>query len=277
MLVNSHIILQKAYKENYAVGAYNINSLECAKYILEACNNDKSPVIISVTESMVNYFGGYKVISSYIKALIVDLNIKIPVALHLDYAKSIESCMKAIDSGFTSVMVDVSDKNIEENIEMTSAVVEYARKNNVTVEAKIESLDGMKLSDPLECAEFVSQTNIDILSPSFGNKCNGYVKKDTLDFRLLGEISKNCKLPLTLDGAYGLDDNKIKTAIFCGVNKVNINMDIQVSWSNEIRKYLRKNRKVNDPIKIISLAEESIKRIIHNKNELLGSKNKAFN
>lgn len=276
MLVNSRYILNKAYKDNYAVGAYNINNLEWTKYILEACNTDNAPVILAATEKAINYMGGYKVVYNMVTSLIKELNIKIPVCLHLDHGKSIESCMKAINCGFTSVMIDASDKSIDENIRITSEVVSCAQEKNISVEAEIGTLDGKSLSDPLECVDFISGTNIDVLAPSIGNKHGIYSRKDNLNFMLLGEISKKSKIPLALHGASGLNDNKIKTAVFCGVSKININTDLQIVWTKEVRKYLRKNRKEYDPRKIISSGEKAIKKLVHDKNRLLGSIDKAF-
>ena len=276
MLVNGKYILEKADKDNYAVGAYNINNLEWTKFILEACDNDNAPVILAATESAVIYMGGYKVVYNMVTSLIKELNIKIPVCLHLDHGKSIESCIKAIDNGFTSVMIDLFNKSLEENIKGTCEVVNYAKSKNVSVEAEIGSLDKNGLSDPVECLEFISETNIDILAPSVGNKHGIYRKKDNLNFILLGEISKKSKIPLALHGASGLDDNKIKTAIFCGVSKININTDFQIAWASDIRKYLKKNKKIYDPRKIISSGEQAIKKIVHDKNDILGSINKAF-
>ena len=276
MLVNSKYILDKAYKGNYAIGAYNINNLEWTKYILEACNSDNAPIILAASENAIKYMGGYKVVYNMVTSLIKELNIKIPVCLHLDHGKSIESCIKAIDSGFTSVMIDASDKSMDENIKITSEVVSYAQEKNVSVEAEIGTLDGIGLSDPLECVDFISSTNIDVLAPSIGNKHGIYGRNDKLNFMLLGEISKKSKIPLALHGSSGLDDNKIKTAVFCGVSKININTDFQLEWTKEVRKFLRKNKKEYDPRKIISSGEKAIKKVVHDKNNLFGSINKAF-
>ena len=119
MLVNTKELLQKAMKEKYAVPHFNINNLEWTKYILEECNNNNSPVILGVSESAIKYMGGYNVVSSLVSSLIKDLNIKVPVALHLDHGTSFESCKKAIDAHFTSVMFVASHLVINENIKIT--------------------------------------------------------------------------------------------------------------------------------------------------------------
>lgn len=275
MLVNSRELLIKASKDGYAIGAYNINNLEFARYILEACNEDKAPVIIAVSEPAINYMGGYEVVSSIVRSLINDLNIKVPVVLHLDHAKSFESCKKAIDKGFTSVMIDASDKTLEENILITNKVKEYADPRGVTVEAELGSLTGL-YTDVNDCMTFISETKVDSLAPSIGNKHGIYKEEANLDFELLGRICKETKLPLVLHGASGLDDNKIKTAIFCGVSKVNINTDIQLLWSKKVREFINENKSVYDPRLIIASGKQAVKDLIHEKNELLESKRKAF-
>lgn len=275
MLVNSRELLIKASKDGYAIGAYNINNLEFARYILEACNEDKAPVIIAVSEPAINYMGGYEVVSSIVISLINDLNIKVPVVLHLDHAKSFESCKKAIDKGFTSVMIDASDKTLEENILITNKVKEYADPRGVTVEAELGSLTGL-YTDVNDCMSFISETKVDSLAPSIGNKHGIYKEEANLNFELLGNICKEAKLPLVLHGASGLDDNKIKTAIFCGVSKININTDIQLVWSKKVREFINENKNVYDPRLVIASGKQAVKDLIHEKNELLESKRKAF-
>ena len=137
MLINTKELLQKAKNEKYAVPHFNINNLEWTKYILEECNKKNSPVILGVSESAIKYMGGYNIVSSLVSSLIKDLNIKVPVALHLDHGTSFESCKRAIDAHFTSVMIDASHLDINENIKITKQVVDYAHKYNISVEAEI--------------------------------------------------------------------------------------------------------------------------------------------
>lgn len=278
MLVNSNDLLRQALKKGYAVPAYNINNLEWAKYILEACNEDKSPVILAVSVGTIKYMGGYTVVRGIVKNLINSLDIKIPVVLHLDHGKSIKSCKDAIDAGFTSVMVDSSLKSFDENIKDTIEVIKYARQKNVSVEAEIGAFDdnGINIYSSLEEAcDFIMQTSVDSLAPAIGNKHGIYDGDAKLDFELLGSICKNGKIPLVLHGASGLDENKIKTAIFCGISKININTDIQIAWKNAVKKYILENESVYDPRKIIGAGELAIKNVVHEKNTLFGSKNRA--
>lgn len=284
MLVNSNDILSKALKEGYAVPAYNINNLEWTKYILEACNEDKSPVILAVTEKSVNYCGGFKVIYNMVKSLVDSLNVKVPVVLHLDHGSSFESCKEAIDAGFTSVMLDKSKENLEKNILETNKVIDYANLKNVSVEAEIGVMneeenhsDTMIVYADLEDAKtFVLQTGVNSLAPAIGNKHGVYKGEPKIDFELLGAICKEVKIPLVLHGASGLDENKIKTAIFCGVCKININTDLQITWSKAVRNFLEYDKDVYDPRIIIASGEKELKNLVHEKNNLFGSKNRAI-
>ncbi len=279
MLENSNGLFLRAQKEGYAIPAYNVNNLEWAKIILETCNFDKSPVILSVSEKSVHYFGGYKTVVSTIKSLINDLKIKIPVVLHLDHASCFLSCKEAIDSGFTSIMIDLSKEEDSKNVEITSSVVCYAKKHNVTVEAElgiIGDYNSRSISSDIEkCKDFVLTTQIDSFAPSIGNVHGFYSKDNKLDFELLGAISKEVKIPLVLHGASNLDANKLKTAIFCGVCKVNFNTDLMYAWSKSVRKYLNLNKEVYDPRDIILSGADSIRKVIHLKNEIIESKNKG--
>ncbi len=279
MLENSNGLFLRAQKEGYAIPAYNVNNLEWAKIILETCNFDKSPVILSVSEKSVHYFGGYKTVVSTIKSLIDDLKIKIPVVLHLDHASCFLSCKEAIDSGFTSIMIDLSKEEYSKNVEITSSVVCYAKKHNVTVEAElgvIGDYNSRSISSDIEkCKDFVLTTQIDSFAPSIGNVHGFYSKDNKLDFELLGAISKEVKIPLVLHGASNLDANKLKTAIFCGVCKVNFNTDLMYAWSKSVRNYLNLNKEVYDPRDIILSGADSIRKVIHLKNEIIESKNKG--
>lgn len=279
MLENSNGLFLRAQKEGYAIPAYNVNNLEWAKIILETCNFDKSPVILSVSEKSVHYFGGYKTVVSTIKSLIDDLKIKIPVVLHLDHASCFLSCKEAIDSGFTSVMIDLAKEEYSKNVEITSSVVRYAKKHNVTVEAElgiIGDYNSRSVSSDIEkCKDFVLTTQIDSFAPSIGNVHGFYSKDNKLDFELLGAISKEVKIPLVLHGASNLDANKLKTAIFCGVCKVNFNTDLMYAWSKSVRNYLNLNEEVYDPRDIILSGADSIRKVIHLKNEIIESKNKG--
>ena len=273
MIVNSTEILKKARKKGIAIPQFNINNLEWTKYILEECNKNNSPVILGITEKTVNYMGGYKVVSNLIKDLDSSLSIKIPIVIHLDHGSSFEACKEAIDNGFTSVMIDASRLSLEENIKLTKKVVEYAEKYTVTVEAELGSIgNNTKLYTNLEEAiEFTKKTKIDSLAPAIGTVHGIYQEQAKLDLNLCDQISKFTNIPLVLHGGSGLDEIIIKQAIKAGITKININTELQIAWSNALKKYLIENGRIYDPIKIISSGEKEIKRVIREKIDIMQS------
>lgn len=280
MLVNTKELLQKAKKEKYAVPHFNINNLEWTKYILEECNKNNSSVILGVSESAIKYMGGYNVVSSLVQSLIKDLNINIPIALHLDHGTSFESCKKAIDAHFTSVMIDSSHCSIEENIKTTKEVVDYAHKHNVSVEAEIgvisknSDTNQNKYAGVEDSIKLYKKTNIDSLAPSVGSMHGLYIENPNLNFDLIKEISEKLNIPLVLHGGTGIPDEDIKKAIQNGITKININTELQVEWSKGIKEYIKNNEDVYDPRKIISSGEENIKKVIKDKLHILGCCNK---
>ena len=281
MVVNMEEILLKAYKGKYAVPQFNINNLEWTRYILEECNRLKSPVILGVSEGAARYMGGYKVVSNLVRNLDQALNVEVPVAIHLDHGNSVESCIKAIDAGFTSVMIDASKYSLEENIKMTNQVVNYAKPRNITVEAEIGHIGGSEDNTSSEVAyakvddaiELYNKTNIDFLAPALGSVHGLYKGEPCLDFDKMLEISEKINIPLVLHGGTGIDDEKLKKAISCGICKININTELQIEWTKAVRKFVEENKTEYDPRAIIRSGEENIKKAIEHKINILGSIN----
>lgn len=279
---NSNEILIKALKNKYAVAQFNINNLEWTKYILEECEKNKAPVILGVSEGAIKYMGGYNVVSNIVKSLIKDLNITIPVVLHLDHGSSIESCKKAIDAGFTSVMIDASKYELSKNIEIVKEVVNYAKRFNVSVEAEVGHIGGdedgianeIYFAKTEECSRLVKETHIDTLAPALGSVHGLYKGKPNLNFTRMKEISEKLNLPLVLHGGTGIPDEDILKAIENGINKININTELQLAWNKGVRKYIKENEDVYDPRKIISAGESNIKKCIEDKLHLLRSSNR---
>lgn len=276
-------MLLKAKEEGYAVPQFNINNLEWTKYILEACQQNNSPVILGVSEGAVKYMGGYNVVSFMVNGLIKDLRITIPVALHLDHGSSYETCKQAIEAGFTSVMIDASGYDLEKNIEITRKVVKSAKRKNVTVEAEIGQIGGIEdetISDinfatVEDSILLLQKTKIDFLAPALGSVHGLYKGEPKLDFERMKKISKILNIPLVLHGGTGLSDEMIKKAIQCGICKININTELQLEWAKGLRENLKNDTKVYDPRKIISSGEKNIKEAIIAKIKLLGSYNRA--
>ena len=280
MLVNFNEMLLKAKKEKYAVPHLNINDLEWAKYILEKCNELNIPVILGVSEGAAKYMGGYHVVAGMVKGLMEDLNIQIPVCLHVDHGSSKEACIKAIDAGFTSVMIDASRYPLAENIKTTKEVVDYAHARGVSVEAEVGHIGGTEdnitssaTNATLEdCLTLYENTKIDALAPALGSVHGFYKGEPNLDFATMKIINENLPIPLVLHGGTGIPEDKIKKAISCGISKININTDLQSVWSKAVRKFLEENQEVYDPRKIIGSGEQAIKTRIEQLVTLFGTK-----
>lgn len=282
MIVNSKEMLLKAKKEKYAVPHFNINNLEWIRYILEECEKNNSPVILGVSEGAAKYMGGYVVVASLVKNLHNALNITVPVAIHLDHGSSPEECIKAIVAGFTSVMYDGSKETLEENIKKTKEVVDFAKQFDVTVEAELGHIGGVEdgIVDEIayakleDCIKLCKEANIDFLAPALGSSHGIYKGIPKLNFELMKQISDYVDLPLVLHGGSGIPDELIKKSIEYGISKINVNTELQISWSNQVRKYLSECNEY-DPRKIIKSGEINMKNTIGDKIILFNSKNKA--
>ncbi len=282
-MVNSISILNNAKINKYAIPQFNINNLEWTKYILEECQQMSSPVILGVSEGAIKYMGGYDTVSCVVKTLINDLKITIPVVLHLDHGSSIESCINAIESGFTSVMIDASKYEINENIRITQEVVEYAKLKNVSVEAEIGHIGGAEdaegnsimFATVEDCIKMWKNTEINSLAPALGSVHGLYKGEPNLNYKLMKEINDLIDIPLVLHGGTGINDEKIREAISNGTSKININTELQIEWSKSIRQYLNENTEVYDPRKIISSGEKAMKEVVKNKIVLFNSVDKA--
>lgn len=280
MLVNMNQMLKKAKEEHYAVPHFNINNLEWTKFILEECNELNVPVILGVSEGAVKYMGSYLVVADMVKALVKSLNIKIPVCLHLDHGSSLESCISAIDAGFSSVMIDGSRLPLEENIKITKEVVSYAHERGISVEAEVGHIgtteDNMTKEETNatfeDCQILYENTDIDALAAALGSVHGFYKKEANLDFETMELINKSLPVPLVLHGGTGISDDKIRMAISKGISKININTELQSVWSKAVRKYLLENEDVYDPRKIISSGEAAMKERISEIVTLFGTK-----
>lgn len=282
-LVNMSIMLQKAKDGKYAVGQFNINNLEWTKAILQAAQEQQSPVILGVSEGAARYMGGYKVVVAMVKALMEEMAITVPVAIHLDHGTSFDSCKKAIDAGFTSVMYDGSHDPIEENIRVTKQVVEYAHARGVSVEAEVGTvggeedgiIGGIKYANLDECVRLVNETNIDALAPALGSVHGPYKGEPKLGFDEMLAIKEATGRPLVLHGGTGIPLEQIQRAIACGTAKINVNTENQMAWTAVVRDILAKDEKVYDPRKIIGPGAVAIVETVKVKMEEFGSVGKA--
>lgn len=283
-LVSMLEMLNKAKSEGYAVGQFNINNLEFTQAILQAAEEEKSPVILGVSEGAARYMGGFKLCVEMTKALMEEYKITVPVAIHLDHGSSFEKCAKAIQAGFTSVMIDASHHPFEENVAITSKVVELAHFHGVSVEAELGTVggeedgvvgDGVIYADANECVELVKRTGIDFLAPALGSVHGPYKGEPNLGFKEMEEIGNLTKLPLVLHGGTGIPTKDIQRAISLGTAKINVNTENQISSAKEVRRVLAENPNMYDPRKYLGPAREAIKETVKGKMREFGSSNKA--
>lgn len=283
-LVSMKEMLIKARDEGYAVGQFNINNLEFTQAILQAAEEEKSPVILGVSEGAGRYIGGFKTVVKMTEGLMEDYNITVPVAIHLDHGSSFDKCKEAVDAGFTSVMIDASHHPFEENIEITSKVVEYAHAKGVSVEAELGTVggeedgvvgDGIIYADPKECQELVQRTGIDCLAPALGSVHGPYKGEPNLGFKEMEEIRDITGLPLVLHGGTGIPLKDIQKAISLGTAKINVNTENQIASAKKVREVLEANPNMYDPRKYLGPARETIKETVIGKIREFGSSGKA--
>jgi len=274
----------KGKKEGYAIGQFNINNLEFTQAILMAAEEEQSPVILGVSEGAARYMGGFTTVVHMVKGLMHDYKISVPVAIHLDHGSSFDKCKEAIDAGFTSVMIDASHHPLEENIEITSKVVEYAHAKGVSVEAELGTVggqeddiiaDGVIYADPKECAELVNRTDIDCLAPALGSVHGPYKGEPNIGFVEMEEISKLSDLPLVLHGGTGIPVKDIQRSIALGTAKINVNTESQIAATKAIRDFLNQDQDVYDPRKYLIPARDAIKSTVKGKMRDFGSSGKA--
>jgi fructose-bisphosphate aldolase, class II len=304
MLVTNKKVLSIASAEGYGVGAFNINNMEILQAIAETANEEKSPVIIASSPSAIKY-AGLEYITSMVKAAAKTFP-SIPMTLHLDHGKDVETAAMCINGGFTSVMIDASLLNFEENIAMTKKVVELARPKGVSVEAELGKLvshestsqDESPYTDPDTAVEFVERTGVDALAVAIGTSHGAYKFKGDpkLDFERLKAIRSKVDVPLVLhgasgvpswvvekatkygaelSGAKGIPDEHIKHAVSLGIAKINIDTDLRLAFTGAVREVLVTTPKVFDPRKILGPAKENMKKLVQEKMRLFGSAGKA--
>lgn len=287
MLVSATEMLNKAVAGKYAVGQFNINNLEWTKAILATAQENNSPVILGVSEGAGKYMTGFKTVAAMVKAMIEEMNITVPVALHLDHG-SYEGCLKCIDAGFSSVMFDGSHFPIDENVQKTTELVKICHDKGISIEAEVGSIGGEEdgvvgageIADPNECKK-IADLGVDFLAAGIGNIHGKYPENwKGLDFDALGKTKELIgDLPLVLHGGTGIPADMIKTAISLGVAKINVNTECQLYFQEATRKYIEAGKDLEgkgfDPRKLLAPGTEAIKVIVKEKMELFGSVNKA--
>ena len=287
MLVSAKEMLEKAKAGHYAVGQFNINNLEWTKSILSVAQEMNSPVILGVSEGAGKYMTGYKTVVGMVKGMLEEMNITVPVALHLDHG-SYEGCLKCIEAGFSSVMFDGSHYPIEENIAKTKELVALCKEKGLSLEAEVGSIGGEEdgvigageCADPNEC-KAIADLGVTMLAAGIGNIHGKYPENwKGLSFETLDAVQqKTGIMPLVLHGGTGIPEDMIKKAISLGVAKINVNTECQLSFAAATREYIEAGKDLQgkgfDPRKLLAPGAEAIKATVREKIELFGSANRA--
>ncbi|MFB4163335.1 class II fructose-1,6-bisphosphate aldolase [Alteribacillus sp. JSM 102045] len=285
-LVSMKEMLDKAKAEHYAVGQYNLNNLEFTQAILQAAEEEKSPLICGVSEGAARYMGGFKPVVAMVESLMEAYNVTVPVAIHLDHGSSFEKCVEAIHAGFTSVMIDGSHYPLEENIALTKRVVDVAHAVGVSVEAELGRIGGQEddvivedaeaaYAIPSECKELVSKTGVDCFAPALGSVHGPYKGEPNLGFDRMKEIDGLVGIPLVLHGGTGIPAEDVQKAISFGHAKINVNTESQISSAAAVRKTLEEKPELYDPRKYMGPARDAVKETVKSKMREFGSSNRA--
>ena len=287
MLVSAAEMLKKAKAGKYAVGQFNINNLEWTKAILLTAQELNSPVILGVSEGAGKYMAGYKTVVGMVNGMLEELNITVPVALHLDHG-SYDGCMKCIEAGFSSVMFDGSHYPIEENIAKTTELINITREKGMSLEAEVGSIGGEEdgvvgkgeCADPNECKS-IADLGVTMLAAGIGNIHGKYPANwEGLSFETLDSIQQlTGEMPLVLHGGTGIPEDMIKKAISLGVAKINVNTECQLAFAAATRGYVEAGKDLEgkgfDPRKLLAPGFDAIKATVKEKMELFGSVGKA--
>ena len=283
VFVTNNELLSKAEKEGYAVGAFNTNNLEITLAIVEAASQERSPVILAVSPSAMEYAG-----VAYLSAIakVASESVDVPVSLHLDHGTSMEHVEAALDHGFSSVMIDGSKLPFEENLGLTRKVVELADAKGASTEGELGRLVGVEdtvsvsereasMTDPDQAAEFVERTGVDALAVAIGNAHGWYKGRPDLDFDRLRVIKSKVSTFLVLHGASGIPDDMIREAGSIGVDKINIDTEVRDAFRQAVAGFVAANPDVIDPRKILMPAREAMREVVARKMRLFGCAGKA--
>jgi fructose-bisphosphate aldolase class II len=287
MLVSAKDMLVKAKAGKYAVGQFNINNLEWTKAVMLTAQELNSPVILGVSEGAGKYMTGYKTVTAMVNAMIEELKITVPVALHLDHG-SFDGCMKCIEAGFSSIMFDGSHYPIAENVAKTTELVKICAEKGLSLEAEVGSIGGEEdgvvgageCADANEC-KMIADLGVTMLAAGIGNIHGKYPENWAgLSFETLDAVQKlTGSMPLVLHGGTGIPEDMIQKAITLGVAKINVNTECQLTFAAATRGYIEAGKDLQgkgfDPRKLLAPGFEAIKATVKEKMELFGSVGKA--
>jgi len=284
MLVTGKKILQHAHENGYAVGAFNVNTMEQVQAIIEAAEETNSPVIIQASQGGLKY-AGVEYIAAMVK--VAAEKTSVPVALHLDHGTDFKQIMLCLRNGFTSVMIDGSHYELEENIKKTRQIVEMAHAVGVSVEAELGKIGGTEddisvdekdatFTDPDEAERFVKETEVDYLAIAVGTAHGPYKGEPKIDFDRIKTIKERLNMPIVLHGSSGVPEESIKKAVSLGINKINIDTDIRMAFHRAVKEFIKNNPDVYDPRKILGPCKVEMKNVIADKMRMFGAAGKAW-
>lgn len=281
MLVNTTEMYKLAEEHKFAIGGFNMTSLESAMAIVEAAQIERSPVILQISEKTIDYMGLDLVFAS---AKTLADRVDVPVAIHFDHGRNFELVSKAMDIGFSSIMLDVSHMEEKERIPFVKDFTARAHKRHISVEVEEDQIGGRedyiegkgwKFTDPARAKSFVAATNCDAFAVSIGNSHGKALPDEKFDLDLLLGIDKAVAVPLVLHGASSTPDDKIREAIDRGVRKINIDTDLRLAFNQRIREHLNDEKDIYDPRDILKPTIESVREVVQEKIRLFGSNNQV--
>nr|WP_026699814.1 ketose-bisphosphate aldolase [Salibacterium aidingense] len=263
-------ILNDAFKKRYAVPQFNTNGMIWMESILKTAKKCRAPVIVGTTDKIVDQLGGFRLLAQTFRLMKEELNVTVPAVLHLDHGQAVERCFEAVDAGYDSVMYDGSKLSIEDNVENTKRVVEYAHRNGVTVEAEVGSVGGtedgvysdMLYADLNECIQLVQETSIDSLAPALGSVHGKYKGEPNLGFKEMEKLRFTLDIPFVLHGASGISDEELEKTISYGHAKINYNTELNIAWSNALRKNLMENPELHNPMEVLQPSKDALNQTI---------------
>lgn len=281
-LLSTKQMLLDAQENQYAVPAFNIHNLETLQVVADTAKELRSPLIIAVTPSTIDYARDEYVVAM---AEVAARHTETPIAVHLDHFEDCDRIKQAIDVGFTSCMIDASKECFEDNIKKVKSIVEYAHRYDVTVEAELGKLVGIEddlvvdekdgmYTNPDDAVKFVAATGIDSLAVAIGTAHGLYKGEPKLDFDRLAQIRAKVSVPLVLHGASDVPDELVKKAIAMGICKVNVATDLKIPFSDAVKKYFIENPKANDPRKYMTPGKAAMQAVVRHKIEVCGSANR---
>ncbi len=279
MLVKSKELLLDAQKNKYAVGAFNVENMEMVLAVLSAAEETNSPVIMQTTPSTVKYAGADFYFANIRAAA---RRTRIPVACHLDHGNSLAIAVQALHAGYTSIMIDGSKLQFEENIALTKTVTEICHAVNIPVEAELGRVGGKEdgldnsqsenpYTDPDEAKIFVEKTGCDSLAVAVGTAHGVYKGIPHINFDVLEKIREVVNIPLVLHGTSGVPDDQVIRCVSMGMCKVNYATDLRISYTYGVKKYMKENPGVFDPKKYGTYGMEEVKRYVKERMQVIGS------